>query len=184
MNAGKNGKPPDAPEADIQHNPADETDECPDAVTEDTENGGNNCIPLQEMSDYQSPHYDATYNHINNGPTKAIITDNTYAHIPNTATAKFDNTYSHVTSPENRREKDTVNELEDSTYNHLSESGLISSASGRSNNRRISVKPDGHKDDTYSHINANNNTAIAQMPNTNEDDTYNHIGDTCVHPPT
>jgi len=121
MNDGKNGKPYHAHETGIHHNPAYETDECPDAVTEDTENGGNNCysIPLQEMSDYQSPHDDATYSHITNGPTKAIITDNTYAHIPNTATAKFNNTYSHVTSPENRREEDTVNEPEDSTYNHL-----------------------------------------------------------------
>jgi len=66
----------------------------------------------------------------------------------------------------------------------IGESGSISSMSGRSNNIWISVKPNGNKDDTYSHINANNNTAITQQPNINEVDTYNHIGDTCVHPPT
>jgi len=160
MNAGKNGKPPDAHEAGIQHNPAYETDDCPDSVTDDTENGANNSIPLQEMSDYQSPHNDATYNHINNGPTKAIITDKTYAHIPKTAAARFDNTYSHVTSQENRHELDNVNEPEDSTYNHLGQSEPSSSVSGRKYNRQIRVKTNGQKDYTYSHISANNNTAI------------------------
>jgi len=194
---GKNGKPSYAHETGTQHNPANETDSvpndkhlsngnaCSDAVAEDNRHVGYNSISLQATSDYQSPHDDATYNHIKNGPTRAITTDKTYAHIPKTAAARFDNTYSHLPSQEIRHEQNNVNEPDGSTYNHIGLSDLSSYLSGRNNNRQIKVKTNGRKDDTYSHINANNNKARNQKSNAGyEDSTYNHLSDTHVHHPT
>jgi len=194
MNDGKNGKPSHDHDAEIQHNAAYETDSIPNnqplsnasgctvAVADDNGNGGNNTVSLQTTNDDQSPHDDATYNHITNGPTTAITIDKTYAHIPNTAAARFDNTYSHVSSQENRHEQDNVNELEDSTYNHLGLSDPSSYLSGRKNNRHIRVKTNSRKDDTYSHISPNNNKARNKKSNAAyEDSTYHHLSDTHVH---
>jgi len=197
MNDGKNGKPPHAHETGIQHNPAYGTNSapndkplsngnaCSDAVADDNGHVGYNSITQQATSDYQSPHDDATYTHITNGPTRAITINKTYAHIPNTAAARFDNTYSHVPSQESRHEHDNVNEPDDSTYNHLGLSDPSSYLSGRNNERQIRVKTNGRKDDTYSHVTANNNKARNKKSNAAyEDSTYNHLSDTHVHHPT
>ena len=194
MDEGTDGKPVDA---GIQHNPTYETDsapnnkplsngnECPDAVTDDNSADGYNIIPLQATSDYQSPNDDTTYNHIVNGPTRAITTDKTYAHIPNTAAARFDKTYSHLLYQTNRHEQDNVNDPEDSTYNHIELSDPGSSLSGRNNNRQIWVKKNSRKDDTYSHINPINYMAHNKSSNAAyEDSTYNHLGDKHARHPT
>ena len=197
MDNCKNGKPCHVHEAGIQHNPAYETNSvpndkslsngnrCPDAVTDDNGHIDYNNIFRQATNDYQNPHDDATYNHIINGPTRAIIIDKTYAHIPNTAAARLDNTYSHLPSKENRYEQNNVNEPEDSTYNHLGLSDPSSYLSGRNNNRQIRDKTNSRKDDTYSHINPNYKNATYHQSNAGyEDSTYNHIGDNRVQPTT
>jgi len=150
---------------------------CPDIATDDTIDNAYNSIPLHTFS--HNPNDDATYNHITSGPTHAVATDNTYAHIPNTKAATFDNTYSHMSNQNSRPELDTNMETDDSTYNHLGDPTALAAASYRTDNIQITVKPsNGLTDDTYSHINTNSNATQNQKLRADyEDTTYNHLGD-------
>jgi len=184
---GKRGHSVNGPEPGIQNNPAYETNGdqisndsgCPDVSTDDIGDNEYNSISLKAMNDYQNPHGDATYNHITFGPTKAIETDNTYAHIPNTKAAVFDNTYSHMSNQNTRPEHDPNMETDDSTYNHLGEPTALAAVTHRTDNEHLSVKSNnGLTDDTYSHINANSNGVQNQKLRADyEDTTYNHLGD-------
>jgi len=152
---------------------------CPHVGTHDHVDDEYNSISLQTFKDDQNLHDDATYNHITSGPTHAIATDNTYAHIPNTKAATFDNTYAHMSNQNSRSEHHTNMETEDSTYNHLGEPTALAAVSCRTDNEHLTVKTNnGLTDDTYSHINANSNGVQNQKLRADyEDTTYNHLGD-------
>jgi len=150
---------------------------CPDVSTEENVDDTYNSISFQTFS--SRPNDDTTYNHIANGPIRAIATDNTYAHIPNTKAATFDNTYSHMSNQNSRPEQDNVIETEDSPYNHLGEPTTLAAVTRRNDNGLSTVKTsDGLTDDTYSHINASSNAIQDEKLRTDyEDTTYNHLGD-------
>jgi len=188
INNGKTAHSFDPHQVGIQQNPTYEKDEisnddhdsrCLDASTDNK--GGDECnsISFRATNEYQNPHDDTYYNHINIRPTHAIATDNTYAHILNTKAATFDNTYSHMSNQDSTSEQDTNMETDDSTYNHFGDLTAITAVSYRHGNGLLTVKTNnGFTDDTNSHINENSNASKNQKLETDYDDTtYNHLGD-------
>ena len=189
MNCGNNRKSVDT--AAIHHNPAYEThgfpnddrlsidSGCPDAVPDGNGDDGYTNISLQAINDYQNQQDHATYSHITDGPTSAMITNNTYAHIPNTNTTRFENTYSYLSNQSNPLVQGNVIDTEESTYNHLSEAIAHNPLYFCNDNGQMMVESEvDHLDCTYSHTNAN----ISKTPKPNidyDDTTYNHLGDIC-----
>jgi len=173
----------------FHHNPAYEVEDastdvqlsndsgCQDIAAE-VDGGEYNTVSFQRLNSHQRSSLDATYSHITIGPTHAIETDNTHAHIPNTKAATFGNTYSNM-SNQDSFEEDYVFETEDSTCNHLGEPTALAAVSRRTDNAQLTVQPDnGLTDDTYSHISANSNVLQNQKLRADyEDTTYNHLGD-------
>jgi len=115
---------------------------------------------------------DETYSHIAGGLTRAIVTDNTYSHIPNTTTARFDNTYSHLPI-EYGHSVTKDGENIDVTYNHLGETALTNHPINLHNSR---AENKNNADNTYSRVNPNLSAAKAKAEY--GDDTYNHLGET------
>jgi len=191
MNRGNDGKSAVTHTAAIHHNPAYEIHSfpnddrlsidsgCPDAVTDGNGDNGYSSISLQAINDCQNQQDDATYSHIASGPTRAMIRDNTYAHIPNTNTTRLNSTYSYLSNQNNRPEQGNVIDTEESTYNRLSEAIAHNPLYFCNDNGQIMVDSEvDHLDSIYSHINAN--ISKIPKPNTDYDDTtYNHLGDIC-----
>jgi len=113
-----------------------------------------------------------TYSHIAGGLTRAIVTDNTYSHIPNTTTARLDNTYSHLPI-EYGHSVTKDGENIDVTYSHLGETVLINHPRNLYNSR---AENENNADNTYSRVNPNLSAAKAKAEY--GDDTYNHLGET------
>jgi len=118
---------------------------------------------------------DGTYNHIASGLTRAIVTDNTYSHIPNTTETKFDNTYSHVPTAYSKTVKKGADNTEDPTYNHLGEP-MLSRKAKHFHNRKTDLDSDSISDTTYSHLGTNSNTK-RNTQTEYKDNTYNHLGE-------
>jgi len=116
---------------------------------------------------------DGTYNRIASGITGAIVTDNTYSHIPNTMETRFDTTYSHLPAAYGHSELKIGNYIEDATYNHLGETALTNHPRNLHNSR---AENENNADNTYSRVNPNISAAKAKAEY--EDDTYNHLGET------